>query len=263
MNMLKRVVYMGLGALLALGVAIGAIAVLAQEDEPEEATPETDEESEYEALPGLRFHRGWLGEERDDMLAEALGITVEELDAAVDEAYAAALEQAVAEGLLTQEQAAELLDSPFRFRFPLLGLADKNELLAEALGITVEELEEAQAEVRAARLAALVETGILTQEQADLIAARQAMRNYVDPEALAETLQNAYQDAVDAALADGAITEAQAEQLLEEMPTFQHFEFFGHGFGRARGHHGFGFGRGLPDIAPGADIVLPSAGAGA
>lgn len=253
MSLLKRLIYMGMGGALVLALVIGGIVVFAQDDEPAEETPAP----ETEALPGLRFQRGWLGEQRDELLAEALGITVEELDAAVDEAYAAAIEQAVAEGLLTEEQAEELLDSPFRFRFPLAGVADKNGLLAEALGISVEELEAAQAEVRAERLAALVEAGVITQEEADLMIAREAVQSYVDREALAETLQNAYQAAIDAALADGAITEAQAEQLQENMPSFDSFGFFGRRFGGrgGPGHHGF---RGiLPDLESDTELLLP------
>lgn len=259
MNILKRLLYMILGAFLALGITIGGIAVFAQEDEPEAVTPAPDLDVESEAfpLPGLRFHRESLADLRgqdEELLAGALGITVEELEAAEDEAYAAAIEQAVAEGFLTEEQAQQLLDSSAPFRHPLLGSADKEALLAEALGISVEELQAAKAEARAARLAEMVEAGILTQEEADLMAAREAVQSYVDQEALAGTLQNAYQAAIDAALSAGAISEAQAEQLQENMPSFNSFNFFGHGFGGrgGRGHHGF---RGaLPDVDASIDI---------
>lgn len=268
MSLLKRLIYMGMGGALVLALVTGGIVVLAQDDEPAEETPvpEVEADSEAEALPGPRFRREVLAGQDDELLAEALGITVEELKAARAEAYATAIEQAVDGGLLTEEQAEALLEGAGRFRHPFIGLADQGELLAEALGISVEELEAAQAEVRTARLAELVEAGVITQEEADLIAARQAVQTYVDREALAETLQNAYQAAIDAALADGAITEAQAEQLQENAPSFDGFNFFRRSFGGRGGHGPYGF-RVLPglELEPEmeTEIFLPHSGAGA
>jgi hypothetical protein len=258
MELGKRVLYMAFGAMLALGIAIGGIAVFAQDDDSAEVTPapEVEAESDVVPLPGFRSQReridGLRGDD-EERLAAALGITVEELAAAEDEAYAAAIDQAVAEGLLTEAQAEQLLEGNGRFRHPFIGSADREALLADALGISVEQLQSAMAEVRAARLAELVESGALTQEQADLMAARAAVQDYVDQEALAETLQNAYEAAVDAALADGAITAAQAEQLLENMPAFDRFDFgSAFGGGPGRGHHHGGFrmpGGAAPDTA--------------
>lgn len=125
-----------------------------------------------------------------------------------------------------------------------------HELLAEALGISVAELKAARVEAHAAMLAGLVEAGILTQEQADLMAARRAVQGYFDQAALVEMLQNAFQEAIDAALAGGVITEDQAEQLQENGD----YDFFGRGFGRP-GHHGF---RGaLPDPDWDTGIFVP------
>jgi hypothetical protein len=255
MSILKRVIYMGLGAMLALAVAIGGIAVFAQEEDPETVTPEAEAESG--ALPWSRgFHvevKSFRGQD-EELLAEALGITVAELEAAQEEARLAAIDQALAEGSITAEQAEQLRESsgPFGRRGPHLGAS--SELLAEALGISVEELQAAQAEGRAARLAELVEAGIITQEAADLMAAREAVQSYVDQNAITAALQNAYEEAVAAALAGGAITQAQADQLLEEMPTFSFgFRgFFGGGPGR---HHGF---HGMPgDVSSGTTLIVP------
>lgn len=255
MSILKRAIYMGLGAMLALVIAIGGIAVFAQEEEPETVTPEAEADSEV--LPWSRgFHaevKSFRGQD-EELLAEALGISVDDLAAAQDEARLAAIDQALAEGSITAEQAEQLREGsgPFGRRGPHMGAS--SELLAEALGISVEELQAAQAEVHAARLAELVEAGVLTQEEADLMAAREAVQSYVDQEALSAALQNAYAEAVAAALADGAITEAQANQLLEEMPTFS-FGFRGF-FGGAPGrHHGF---HGMPgDVSSGTTIIVP------
>jgi hypothetical protein len=126
------------------------------------------------------------------------------------------------------------------------GVAD--EYLADALGITVEELDAAQAEARAAMLADQVAAGTMTQEQADLITARSIVESYVDKDALvAETeglerseaaaaRQAVYEAAVADALADGAITQAQADTLLAEP--------FGRGFGGLGGRGGRGGPRG-------------------
>src|SRR5687767_12844048 len=58
-------------------------------------------------LGGLRQGVGFFGD--DTYLADALGITVAELETAREEARTAAIEQAVEDGLLTREQADELL----------------------------------------------------------------------------------------------------------------------------------------------------------
>jgi hypothetical protein len=167
----------------------------------------------------------------------------------------------VADGLITQEQADQLLAQDNGFGRPghhgFFG-GEKDEYLAEALGISVEELREAQAEVLAARLAAMVEAGLMTQEQADLIAARQAVQNYVDQEAIQAAVQSQYESAIEEAVADGAITQEQADQLLENMANSltPGFGFGGPGgFGGGPGghhHHGGGFrggpGFGIPSL---------------
>lgn len=136
------------------------------------------------------------------------------------------------------------------------GVADG--YLADALGITVEELDAAQAEARAAMLADEVAAGTITQEQADLITAREVVESYVDKEALATETegldrsaasaarQAAYEAAVAEALADGAITQAQADALLAAAT--------GRGFG---GPGGFG-GRGGPGRGVAPDGTTPT-----
>ncbi len=77
----------------------------------------------------------------DAYLAEALGVSVADLQAARQAAHEAALDQAVAEGVVTAEQ-AELIKA----RQALMQYIDKEEILATALGITTEELEAARQE---------------------------------------------------------------------------------------------------------------------
>lgn len=221
-----------MGSVLVLLLAlIGSIA-LAQDATPEVApqagTP-AQEDSDTDEVPGLRGFGHWGGLDRLDgdsdwqtYLAEALGITVEELADAQERAYGAALADAVAAGQLTQEQADDILA-----RRALKSAIDKNAILAEALGLTVDELEAALAG---------------GQSLADLMTAQG-----IDPATLMANAQAAYEAAVQQAVADGVITQAQADEFLagETFNFFGRGERGGHHRG-GRGGHGFGFPR-TPD----------------
>jgi hypothetical protein len=131
---------------------------------------------------------------------------------------------------------------------------DNSALLAEALGISEEELQAAKAEVQNRLLAEAVAAGEITQEEADLMAARLALQEY-----LRDRMQTAYEQAVAQAVADGVITQAQADQILSEEGA----GFFGPrmGGGRPFGRHGHGpdggfFGRPGRGQAPN-DAPLP------
>ncbi|MCB9420442.1 MAG: hypothetical protein H6667_11600 [Ardenticatenaceae bacterium] len=257
-----------IGTLLVLVLAIGGTAVFAQtqtQDNPT-ATPPADDSSTDSTTPVLPnpFTRGDRSEfdgrgdkvDNDTYLADALGITVEELDTAEQAANAAALEQAVADGLITQEQADQMSQFGGRFMHDgHFGLVDNmDELLANELGISVEALQTAQEEAEAAKLAQMVADGYLTQEQADLMAAREAVESHMDYEGLNAAVQEAYATAVQAALDAGEITQAQADQLLSEAvaaPSF-HFDFGGHDSPGGHGHGGRG-GHGLPGTMPDSD----------
>jgi formaldehyde-activating enzyme involved in methanogenesis len=261
----KKWTHIMIGGLLVLVLALLAGAAFAQTDDGDDdaATPEAtavpDTTVPDTAVPGLGFKGNGLRGVDAEALAAALGITVEELQAAQEEARAAAIAQAVTDGLLTQEQADELLVNGFggrRFHF-----GDSGTYLAEALGITVEELQAARNQVYADRLAELVAAGTITQEQADLMLARQAVQGYVDETAVQSAIQSIYQDAINQALADGVITQAQADQLLSALSE-QPFGLRGFGlggFGGGRGHHGHHGGPGFfgpgtaPDEAPAAE----------
>jgi hypothetical protein len=98
----------------------------------------------------------------------------------------------------------------FGMRGDMMG--DHQEYLAEALGTTVEELQAAQEKAHAAMIAQAVEDGVITQEQADLMAAGQAFRAY-----MADTDAKSAADALAAAVEAGAITQEQADLLTEQM----------------------------------------------
>ena len=204
---------------------------------------------------GFGFPGGFS--EDDEFLADALGISVEEMQDAKQEASDAAIQAALDQGLITQELAdAMTLGGFFGGRGfhggangSVWGDIDYDALLAEALGITVEELQSAREEAQDAMLAQAVADGLITQEQADLLKAQQALKAYLDydvllaealgvtseqlqsfrdegltlSEILAEVdmtaaevrdaLQAAREAAIQQAVDDGVITQDQADQL--------------------------------------------------
>ena len=209
-------VAIGVMAFSSGSAAIGDPAVFAHVDEPGEPLPG---KFEFGGMRGFghggRFGFG-TGFDYDGYLADELGVTVEELHAARQAAHEAALEQAVAEGMITEEQADLILAGQ-----ALRQYIDPQEILSEAFGIEA-------ADIEAAR-----ESGTPLHELFDDMEIGE----------IKDALQAAYEDAVQRAIDDGVITESQAEQLQEK------------GFpGRMLGKHGAGFlGRGgfpFPKPAP-------------
>jgi hypothetical protein len=235
----KRWTFLLVGAVAVLVIGlIGSIA-LAQEATPEAETPAQSETiPDSNDVPSLRGFGRWggLGRHGDSnwltYLAEALGITVDELEDAQERAYGAWLGDAVEQGQLTQEQADELLATR-----ALRAYVDKEAVLAEALGMTVEELE----------------TALAAQSLSDLMTERS-----IDTATLQANAQAAYEAAVQRAMADGVITQAQADEMLNDLSfnQFGHGEFGGHHGGRGR-HGGRGGGFSLPEVP---DSATPESG---
>ncbi len=229
---------------------------------------------------------GWKGDEIDyqQLLADALGITVDQLKAAYQTARDAALDQAVAEGLITQEQADEMkVWGGFGRRggFGIFGRGpkgvadsdiDENALLAQALGITVDKLQAAREAANQAALEQAVAKGLITQEQADAMLAHKNLKSYLDRDTLLakalgmsledlqaayaegktlstlmrekgldaatvrEKLQAAYNEALAQAVKDGVITQQQADAMAKDGFGFgPMMPFEGRGHGRGRG----------------------------
>jgi polyhydroxyalkanoate synthesis regulator phasin len=176
-----------------------------------------------------------------EALAQALGITLDELQSAYEQAFKAAIAQAVDEGLLTEEQAERLSDLD---HFGMRGMrgpggfgGDMNAFLAEALGISEAELEDAQQKARTTLLDQAVEQGTMSQEEAELIETRNALQPYLE-----EAMSNAFESALQEAVADGVISQDQADRLLENREAGLY------GFGGKGFFGGFGMGGrgGLP-----------------
>lgn len=235
----NKFLVLGLSALMVTGLLGTAAVSYAQTDVPAESV-----EGSTAGSTTIAPSRGGSQSIDDEALAAALGITVEELDAAQEAARIALIDQAVADGNLTAEEGEALKLAGSRLHHSSQYGYDKDEFLADALGITVEELNAAELEAYQAEVAAAVEAGTLTQEEADLLLARKAAQNYLDQDGLNAAVLAAYEDALAAAVAAGDITQTQADALKAQLAT-QSFDFGLDGHG-GRGHGGGHGGRGGP-----------------
>jgi hypothetical protein len=219
---------------LMSGLVLGALAVMIvmgvttyQTIQAAAATSTETEDTTQEAIPanperGTRD--GSFSEVTDEYLAEALGITTDELSAARQAAWEAGLAQAVEQELITQAEADELLSSG---RTPRVNgrssgwLAengiDFEALLAKELGISVDELEAASVTARNARIDQAVADGSLTEEQASLIKGRYAL---LADQKFQDSMQSAYEAAIQQAVEDGVITQEQADLILAQGSLF-------------------------------------------
>lgn len=201
---------------------------------------------------------------QDNYLADALGISVEELQAARAQAADAAIDQAVDEGLITEAQAEMIRDRGMRFfgkigRFGRIGrigssTIDFQSLLADALGISVDDLQAAHDQARDAALAQAVADGRITQEQVDQMRATQALRDYLVEQGLPEQLRSTYEEAVQGAVTAGVITQEQADQILSQQRGFGMHGFSPRSF-RGQGMRGFG---GKFFSPPASNSTIPS-----
>ena len=198
-------------------------------------------------------HRGGpIGGNQDEYLAQALNITVDELATARQTAYEAAVDQALADGLITQAQADQLKANQANGDFGPRGLhlfgvdaqsIDMKALLADALGITTDQLAAAETTAHNLAVDAAVADGSITQAQADQMKAENALRAYLDEQDYQGQVKSLYENLVRQAATAGVITQAQADAILANNGGF------GHG-GADFGRGGMDFGRGGADFGP-------------
>jgi hypothetical protein len=251
----KRTISILILGALAVATAIGAVAYRSvSAATPATVTTTNAAQVNYNWNLGNGLHGGYTNED----LANALGITVDELTTAYQNAYAAGLAQAVEQGLITQAQADQLTTNGNAFPFGdrwngwlAQNGIDFDALLANALGITVDELKAAYLTAYNTRIDQAVTDGNLTQAQADLMKGQNAL--YAN-NAFQSSMQSAFQSAVSAAVASGVITQAQADAILSNstnmyMPGMGGMGGPGGGHGRG-GPGGFGFGDStMPDTS--------------
>lgn len=240
MTSIKRTVLTLIGSALIVAMIAGAVALVAtSKASAQNDVPDPDGESQSESAPGFSG-RGKFGDrgmptnfdkrggDDDSYLADALGITVEELREAMQTANDAAIEKMLDAGLITEEQAGAMKERGGFFAKGRKGghpggfgdseaIVDYDSLLADALGINVEDLQAARQVASKAAIEAAVESGKLTQEQADLMAARQALKDYLDKDALMADALGMSVDELQSAMEDGK----RMSELLEEQGLSQ------------------------------------------
>lgn len=113
-------------------------------------------------------------DEGREAFAGALGVTVEDLDAAARQVALDRVDEAVEAGKITEEEAAEIRTrvesseaGDWHPRGRGFGLSAGGEALAEALGVTVEDLKAAMRQVLLDRIDAAVKTGKVSEEKAE------------------------------------------------------------------------------------------------
>lgn len=249
--MIKKVFpYIAIAALAAVAVFGAAVFKNAAAQTPTPTAPSTNPSATQPLQKGdWDGNRGFRGGVTDADLAAALGITTDQLSAARTTALNNALKQAVDAGLITQEQADAFAANGLAGRglkgrgFQAAGI-DMQALLAEALGITPEQLQAAQVTAQNTAIDRAVAEGTLTQAQADLMKGRSALFGST---AFQSSMTSAFEVAVKQAVSDGVITQAQADAILSDVTARGGLFggrglFGGHGLfgehGRG-GHHGF------------------------
>ena len=189
-----------ISTLAVLVMAIGAVGVFAQTDGAASADETTAADPIFHGRGRGGFPPGDPGE-RQSELADALGITVEELQEAQQVAHAARISKLVEDGTLTRDQANLMLAMD-----ALKQNFDRGAFMANALDMTIEEFEEAR------------EAGTI----------RDSLAN-ITPTELQEKMQAAIEDVLQQAVADDVITVEQADLVRERM---------GEGFGKPRASGG-------------------------
>lgn len=140
----KKIIAILTGGALTLATVFGVATYRVVNAQASTPTPGAPSNS---GQPG--FDHGMRGGVSDEALATALGISADQLQAAQKTATDEALQQAVADGLITQDRADQFAQNeangqPYG-RMPFLngGSIDYNALLAKALGISTDDLQAA------------------------------------------------------------------------------------------------------------------------
>jgi AraC-like DNA-binding protein len=240
MNRIKILTVFVLGV-MAITITLGAVVYHSASASPSTNQAADTSDSDSNAPTG-KGHGEGSHSYSDEDLAAALGITVDELTTARQKAYEKALAQAVEQGLLTQAEADEMSSDGHMKGWLAKNNFDYDALLAEALGISEEKLQTAYTQAYNANLDQAVTEGTLTQEQADLMKGKYALRAN---SAFQASMQAAFETAVQQAVEGGVITQAQADQILKSKSASGLGSFLDKG-GPGSGRHGGGHRENVP-----------------
>ena len=255
MNIRDRRFTLGIGiAAIALAVAAGAFALTGAFGIGPAAAQNGDGEN------GAR-HDGDDHDKGDEgaALAEALGVTVEELEAAMRQVMLDRIDAAAEAGRLSEERAETLREAIESGEEPGHGRGfrghhgfgwhgddgDAGAALAEALGVTVEELEAAMRQVALDKLEAAVDAGMLMEERAEML--REAIESGEPFER--DRFDRGHRGrgfgfGFDGAIAD-VLPEDLAERLRDLLEAVESGEFDARDFGESFGIFRLGIGGGF------------------
>lgn len=147
--------------------------------------------ADFQDQADRRPARQFIQEKLRENLAEALGVTPEQLDEARWTAYLATLEDAVEEGVLSQQAADRMVAQALIRR-----TAGREEIIAAGLGITVADLQAAQ------------EEGKTVPQLVDELG--------LDATTIGQNLAAFLEELILAAADEGLISDAQAARILDD-----------------------------------------------
>ncbi len=177
--MIKRWMVPLFGTMAAFVLAFGAMVMFVESTSAAGIQPVNDATvSQFHDGNGRNGHNGCGTTDRNTLLANALGITVDQLNAAHTQAHSQALVEALNQGLITQAQADAMLNGTSGHRGLGRSLRnsniDRQTLLANALGISVAQLEAAHTTAHNQALQEAVAADCITQARADQILSNHA-----------------------------------------------------------------------------------------
>ena len=188
-----KLIKIGVLGLAAAGLGAAALfgtgAVFAQDE-----TPDAPPDRPAEPLRGSAYKDAY-----DQALAAELGVSVDDLLAARETAKDAALDIMVENGDLTQDEADAIRD---RAVLQAMLKDERDSILADALGISADELEAARAEGKTIRE--------IAEEQG------------IDLADLQATIESAFETRLQELVDAGTITQEQADRLLSRADHAPH-----------------------------------------
>jgi len=170
-----------------------------------------------EGTDGVKDLFADLRQEFHEAVAGILGISVDEYDAALDQARDQVLDKAVEEGNLTQDQAdriRERADEGFGPGMMGRGMMGRG-MMGRGLGM-MGDSEDSLIAVAADKLSMTVDE-LTTQLKDGKTVADLAQEKGVDLQTMFDAFLAARQETLSQAVTDGKITQEQADQMLEHM----------------------------------------------
>ncbi|MBN1135816.1 MAG: hypothetical protein JXM73_04480 [Anaerolineae bacterium] len=176
-----------------------------------------------EGTDGVRDRLADLKQEFREVVARILGISVEEYDAALDQAREQVLDKAVEEGNLTQDQADRIRErvdegfGPGIMGRGMMGRGMDRGLLGRSLGRgMMGDSEDSLIAVAADKLGMTIGE-LMTQLKDGRTIADLAQEKGVDLQIIVDALVASCQERLSQAVTDGKITQDQADRMLEKM----------------------------------------------